>query len=792
MPETENPYIPGQPVDAPEGFFGRRQVIGSICEQLLRGRRSFVVSGPRRIGRTSLLRRLAGDLPQGFLPAVIELGAFSAQRLDWLLWRLAQTVMQRLAGQGEPVTLSASWADFDGAPGFFLDRFWPEAGLLLGDDCLVVMLDDVHSLEGESVHLLEPFLSFLTRWRNQEPRLALVLTTIPAWQERLLREVPGLLGGSLSYALGPLSSDEATRLITRPVDGILTYDYGLVRRLIEMTSGHPYYLQLVCSEVFSRCVASRWVGQRDVDLVLEDLIGRELPEFRQVWDESSPREQAVLAVLVSLRGARGVATAQEVRNLLVQAGARMERGQTAPILEGLAARGILEKLGAQSFRFRVGLLRDWLAKRVDLEEVVRHSRWEATDRAPGTGKQRVAKLPVARGPRRPAAREQGATGEEDQGQEEEGRAFFRPGLGLGLGLVAVAVVILVLAVSLGRGLLPGFGSQPTPTATLSVSQAARLSPATRTPAPQTATVEGTPGIATLPSATASPRPEPTLTPSPTPPLVVARPVPAIAFLSRQRSGDPWSVYLISSDGAGLERLTEGDAEFLSSPAWSPDGKRIAFVSARDGAADIWATDLDGSNMVNLTRHQAKDHSPAWSPDGEWIAFASVRDSLYWELYLMGADGSHVQRLTWWEGASDLWPTWSPDGTRLAFASRRDGNWELYTIDRDGSNLRRLTNHPADDTTPAWSPDGSRIAFESTRDGYAEIYVVPATGGEAVNISNLAWATDRGPTWSPDGSRIAFYSDRDGQWDIYVMPSAGGEAVRLTSSSADDQLPAWRP
>jgi hypothetical protein len=795
MAEIINPYTPGQPVDDPDLFFGRRDVLAGVRENLVKGRRVFAVSGPRRMGKTSLLRHLSLDLPEGFVPVRVELqeelppaqAEERAPRLDELLWRLAGAIGDQVGRQLGVEGLEPAWVDFEGQTDRLLTQFWPQVRVLLESRCLVLMLDDLGSLAGEQANLLEPFLDLLVTWRHMDQELALVLTTSEAWQETLIRRYPRLFGGALTYLLGPLSSEEALRLITWPVDGVIIYDFGVSRRLIDITSGHPYYLQLLCQAVFDRCVTSGWVNQRDLDLVVEDLVAREIPEFRQAWDQSSPTEQAALAALVSQKGARGIATTQEVLAILTKAGARVDREQVEEALDALAARGYLERMGALSYRFRVALLRDWLAERTDLEQVVRDTRGMIAALAKPPPDRGVSRLRARRRWQKPPPRPEEEPGEVEDSEEEEG-----PGRsGAWLWIAVAAVLAVVLLVILGRALSLWGPAEPAPTAALAASSTVRLATATRTAVSEEATG---PAAAALPTTTPLPEPTatPLLTPTPTPPLVVARPVPSIAYQSRGPGERRWSIYVMDSDGSNRTQLVDAQAEFLSAPSWSPDGARVAFVSDRDGAADIWVMDSDGSNPVNLTRHEAKDHSPAWSPDGEWIAFASVRDSLYWELYLMRADGSDLRRLTWWEDASDLWPTWSPDGTRLAFASKRDGNWEIYAMDRDGSNLLRLTDDPADDTHPAWSPEGSRIAFESTREGYAEIFVMPLVGGEPLNVSSLAWATDLGPTWSPDGGRIAFYSDRDGEWDIFVMASDGSNVVKLTGDNSSDQVPAWRP
>ncbi|MGD8795177.1 MAG: hypothetical protein PVF47_21695, partial [Anaerolineae bacterium] len=363
MPDTINPYIPGQPVDNADSFFGRRDVLSSIREHLVKGRRVFVVAGASRMGKSSLLRQVAHHLPEDYIPVRVDLLEENAQKLDWLLWRLAEILaheVERVLGGGG---LVPDWQDFEGHTGRFLDDFWPRVRALLGGRGLVLLADDLDSLAGIGDGLLERFVALLGDWRDRDGNVALVLAVSARAEADLVREHPRLFGGSMSYLLSPLASEEAMRLITWPVDGILTYDYGVARRLIEATSGHPYYLQLLCFEVFNRCAAAGWVNQRDVDLVVAEIAAREIDDFRRIWHKSTPPEQVVLAAIVSLRGARGVATVQDVRTALNKAGARAERGQVGSVLEHLVARGILERLGALSYRFRVALLRDWLTKR---------------------------------------------------------------------------------------------------------------------------------------------------------------------------------------------------------------------------------------------------------------------------------------------------------------------------------------------------------------------------------------------------------------------------------------------
>ena len=126
-------------------------------------------------------------------------------------------------------------------------------------------------------------------------------------------------------------------------------------------------------------------------------------------------------------------------------------------------------------------------------------------------------------------------------------------------------------------------------------------------------------------------------------------------------------------------------------------------------------DADGSNQTNVTNHSESDITPAWSPDGTRIAFASIRDIMNQDIYVMDADGSNPTRLTN-HPDNDRCPTWSPDGSKIAFASNRDGNFEVYVMNADGSGQTRLTNNSAADLRRPGRPTapGSRLRVSKTR------------------------------------------------------------------------------
>jgi eukaryotic-like serine/threonine-protein kinase len=246
----------------------------------------------------------------------------------------------------------------------------------------------------------------------------------------------------------------------------------------------------------------------------------------------------------------------------------------------------------------------------------------------------------------------------------------------------------------------------------------------------------------------------------------------IAF-SSNRDGKP-EIYVMNASGNGApQRLTFNTVDDKT-PSWSPDGRRIAYDNVRltGVESDIYLMDADGSNQLNITNSQGYDTRAVWSPDGRRIAFASNRGGApaAFDIYVMNADGSNVTRLTS-DPEFEVDPNWSPDGSRIAFTRvTKQGSFEIFVMNADGSNQTNLSNNPASDAAPVWSPDGKLIAFSSSRAtnnrAAEDIYVVNTDGSNPRRVTNNP-ANDIEAAWMPDSRRLVFQSNRDGNYELYV-------------------------
>lgn len=225
------------------------------------------------------------------------------------------------------------------------------------------------------------------------------------------------------------------------------------------------------------------------------------------------------------------------------------------------------------------------------------------------------------------------------------------------------------------------------------------------------------------------------------------------------------------------------------PAWSPNGMRVAFASDRNGQLDIYTMNRNGGDVRRLTTSPAADTDPAWSPDGKKIVFSSNRAEGNTDLYVMYANGSNQTRLTKYWGA-DEHPSWGAGG-RIAFENNFGGDDDIFTIKPDGNGLVTVTDNTFDDRWPNWSPNGSRIAYASDADsaGYFDIYTVDPNGDNQARLTDKP-AYDSQPAWSPLGTGIAFVSDRNGPYQVFVMDAQGNGEQKVLDAQATN--PDWQP
>jgi serine/threonine protein kinase len=279
----------------------------------------------------------------------------------------------------------------------------------------------------------------------------------------------------------------------------------------------------------------------------------------------------------------------------------------------------------------------------------------------------------------------------------------------------------------------------------------------------------------------------------------------IAFASA-RSGVP-QIYLSNIDSTALVQLTSME-NGACQPSWSPDGSQLVFISPCSRRGDFFETvyresslhlmNVDGTGLKALTTVPGSDFDPAWSPDGKRIAFTSVRDGNK-QIYVLDVNTLAITQLT--RASGDIegsQPAWSPDGNLISYTVKRVGAYQVWVMNNTGQENVQLARSGQTlwDFLPVWSPDGKAIYFsqqrpESTRPWLMKVYY------EALEVdpSRLNFPTPiEDVEFSPDGLWLVFEGkdNSTGNWDIYFMTVAGSGRTRLTTDPEVDFDPAWRP